>query len=122
VLLTYLRPGLWEELGVQLVEYLRSKRGPPLDTATLAPAPLAAQLNGIGHIVEALPEDFDPELQVPFATECIGKGRIKFCAPVIAKMKTQVIGAALSLKSGDPVETALRAAFITAIWVKYGVR
>jgi hypothetical protein len=70
--------------------------------------------------VHALPEDFDPELQVPFATECIGKGLVKFCAPVLAKMKTQVIGAALALKAGDPVETALRAALIDAIWIKYG--
>jgi hypothetical protein len=121
VLVTYLRPGLWEELDRQLVEYFRSKRGPPLHGATLAPAPLAAQLYAIGRDVQALPEDFDPELQVPFATECIGQGRIKFCAPVIPKMKTMAIGAALSLKAGDPVETALRAAFIAAIWTKYGV-
>jgi hypothetical protein len=118
VLLTYLRPGLWVELGES---FDNGARKPPLDWATLAPAPLAAQLVAIGHDVEALPEGFDAELQVPFATEVIGKGLVKFCAPVIAKMKTKVIGAALSLKSGDPVETALRAAFIAAIWTKYGV-
>jgi hypothetical protein len=59
---------------------------------------------------------------MPFVTECIGKGWVKFCSPVIAKMKTQTIGAALALKAGDPVETALREAFIDAIWVKYGVQ
>jgi hypothetical protein len=121
VLVTYLWPGLWEELGRHLVEYLRSKRAPPLDWATLAPAPLAAQLSALGRAVEALPEDFDPEAFLPFATECIGKGKVKFCAPVVAKMQTMTIGAALSLKAGDPVETALREAFIDAIWVKYGV-
>jgi hypothetical protein len=122
VLVTYLRPGLWAELPGQLREYLSSKRAPPVYWETLAPAPLAAQLSAVGHSVQALPEDLDPELQVPFATECIGKGWVKFCAPVVAKMKTMTIGAALSLKAGDPVETALREAFIDAIWVKYGVR
>jgi hypothetical protein len=37
-------------------------------------------------------------------------------------MKTMAIGAALSLKAGDPVETALRAAFIAAMWIKWGIR
>jgi hypothetical protein len=121
VLVTHLRPGLWADLGGQIREYLSSKRGPPLDWATLAPAPLAAQMNALGHNVGALPDDFDPELQMPFVTECIGKGWVKFCSPVIAKMKTQTIGAALALKAGDPVETALREAFIDAIWGKFGV-
>jgi hypothetical protein len=35
-------------------------------------------------------------------------------------MKTRTIGAALELKAGDEVETALRAAFIAAIWVQHG--
>ena len=35
-------------------------------------------------------------------------------------MQTQAIGAALALKAGDPVETALRSALITATWIKHG--
>jgi hypothetical protein len=120
VLVTYLKPRLWDDLGGQIREYLSSKHGPALHWAALAPAPLAAQLSALGRDVEALPEGFDPELQLPFATGCVGKGLVKFCAPVIAKMKTQTIGAALALRAGDPVETALRAALISAIWIKYG--
>jgi hypothetical protein len=37
----------------------------------------------------------------------------------MVKMQTRTIAAALALKAGDPVETALRAALITAIWVKH---
>jgi hypothetical protein len=34
-------------------------------------------------------------------------------------MKTHAIAAALALRAGDPVETALRAALISAIFVKH---
>jgi hypothetical protein len=34
-------------------------------------------------------------------------------------MSTRTIAAALALKAGDPVETALRSALITAIWLKH---
>ena len=54
-----------------------------------------------------------------FAAECIGAELVKFCPAVTAKMKTQTIAAALAL-SGDPVETALRAALISAIFFKHG--
>jgi hypothetical protein len=66
--------------------------------------------------VEALP----PELMLTFAAECIGVGLVKFCPAGTAKMKTQTIAAALALRAGDPVETALRAALISAIFVKHG--
>ena len=51
--------------------------------------------------------------------EILGKRWVTFCAPVVQKMKSQAIGAALTFKAGDKVETALRAAFITAIWNWY---
>jgi hypothetical protein len=111
---TYLRPGLFDELRE------RSVGVKALYSAICAAAPLAAQLEEMGYAVQALPPEFDPEILAPFAVECIGRGLVRFCAPVVAKMKTQTIGAALSLKAGDPVETALRAALIAAIWVKYG--
>jgi hypothetical protein len=111
---TYLRPGLFRELA------LRDVGARALFGAICAAAPLAAQLTGLGFEVEPLPPEFDPEPLVPFVVECIGRGLVKFCAPAIAKMNTQTIGAALALRAGDPVETALRAAFISAIWVKYG--
>ena len=70
--------------------------------------------------VEALPPEFDPELMLTFAAECIGAGLVRFCPAVTARMKTQAIAAALALRAGDPVETALRAALISAIFVKHG--
>ena len=70
--------------------------------------------------VASLPPEFDPELMLTFAAECIGAGLVKFCPAVTAKMKTQTIAAALALRAGDPVETALRAALISAIFVKHG--
>jgi hypothetical protein len=110
----FLQPGLFGELAH------RGVGAQALFRTTFAMEPLAAQLMGLGLVVEALPPEFDPELLAPLAVECIGLGLVKFCAPVIAKMRTQTIGAALSLKAGDPVETALRAALISAIWIKYG--
>jgi hypothetical protein len=110
---TYLGPGLFGELAERRV-------GNSLFSAICAMEPLAARLVGLGLAVEPLPPEFDPESLVPFAAECIGRGRVRFCAPVIAKMRTQTIGAALALKAGDPVETALRAALISAIWIKFG--
>jgi hypothetical protein len=114
---TYLRPGLWADLGGRID--LSAKRGPPLLYLTYAPAPLAAQLAGVGYPVTALEEDFDPEVHMAFAMEILGKRWVTFCAPVVQKMKSQAIGAALTFKAGDKVETALRAAFITAIWNWY---
>jgi hypothetical protein len=114
--LAYLRPGLFRELA------LRGVGATSLFRAVCAVEPLADQLVGLGQTVETLPPEFDPEPLIPFATECIGRGWVKFCAPVIAKMKTQAIGAALALRAGDPVETALRAALISAIWIKYGTQ
>jgi hypothetical protein len=34
-------------------------------------------------------------------------------------MQTQTIGAALALRGGDEVTTALRAAFIATVWISY---
>ena len=72
--------------------------------------------------VQAPPDWFDAELSLPFAAGMVGGGRVRFCAPVADKMKTQTIGAALAFKAGDAVEMALRAAFILAIGLKYDMR
>jgi hypothetical protein len=111
----HLRPrlfaDLWNELG-------HSRRA--LIREIFAPAPLAAQLSALGLDARPLAEEFDPEPVIPFAAECIGRGLITFSAPVLDKMKSQTIGAALGLRAGDPVETVLRAAFLAAIWIAYG--
>jgi hypothetical protein len=112
----YFRPGLFGEM----VERLRSMGARwHAPGAIFAPEHLAAQVAGLGVTVETLAADFKPELQLTLASECIGKGLVRFCAPAVAKMQTRTIAAALALKAGDPVETALRAALITAIWVKH---
>ena len=51
-----------------------------------------------------------------------GQGLVKFCAPIADKMASQTIGAALAFKAGDAAETALRAAFIQAICLKFDMR
>jgi hypothetical protein len=112
----YFRPGLFREL-VERLYRMRLERH-SVTHGVIALAPLAAQMEGFGVEVHALAEDFDPEALLIFAAGCVGKGLVRFCSAVVAKMQTQTIGAALALKAGDPVETALRAALIAAIRVK----
>jgi hypothetical protein len=119
--LVYFRPGLFRELVKQLVAIAAKWHA---ISTIFAPEHLAAQVSGHGvrtETLEALAPSFDPELLVTFASEMIGNGLVRFCSAVTAKMQTRTIAAALALKAGDPVETALRAALITAIWLKYGV-
>ena len=113
----YFKPGLWAELTGRLKALAQPWRAVP---AVFAPEHLAFQVSDPSVRVEALPPEFDPELMLTFAAECIGAGLVKFCPAVTAKMKTQTIAAALALRAGDPVETALRAALIRAIFVKHG--
>ena len=106
----YFKPGLWGELTGRLKALAQPWRA----------VPAVPQVSGLGVRAEALPPEFDPEVMLTFAAECIGVGLVKFCPAVTAKMKTQTIAAALALRAGDPVETALRAALISAIFVKHG--
>ena len=113
----FFKPGLWGELVGRLKALAQPWRAV---AAVFAPEHLAPQVSGLGVRVEALPPEFDPELMLTFAAECIGAGLVRFCPAVTARMKTQAIAAALALRAGDPVETALRAALISAIFVKHG--
>jgi hypothetical protein len=114
----YFRPGLFGELVGRLGSIGARWRAAPV---IFAPEHLLAHVAGRGVRVEALAADFKPELQLTLASECIGNGLVRFCAPTVAKMQTRTIGAALALKAGDPVETALRSALITAIFLKYAM-
>jgi hypothetical protein len=109
----YFRPGLWGELASRLGD-MKASQGSSVMTV-FAPEHIAGHIRG----AEPLPPEFDPELMVTFASECIGKGLVRFCPAVTAKMQTRPIAAALALKAADKVETALRAALIAAIYVKY---
>jgi hypothetical protein len=113
----FLRPGLFGDLIDQLA--LLGRTAPV--KVVWAPEHLCPQIpGGAAARVEPLPPEFKPELWLAFASDAIGRGLVRFCAPVVAKMQTQVIAAALALKAGDPVETALRSALIASIWLKHG--
>jgi hypothetical protein len=116
----YFRPGLFAELAARLRDMGAKWR--VRAAVIFAPEHLAVQVAGLGMDVEVLPKDFKPDLQLTLASECIGAGLVRFCPPVVAKMSTRTIAAALALKAGDPVETALRSALITAIWLKHAVQ
>jgi hypothetical protein len=111
----YFRPGVFDEL-IGRLRKLGSRWG--ARPAVLAPEAIAARIAGANK----LPPDFNAENYVMFAADCISKGLVKFSAPAVDRMKTRTIGAALALKAGDEVETALRAALITAVWLKHGTR
>ena len=114
----YFRPGLFGELATRLMGMGTKWHAV---TAIFAPEHLVASVSRLGVRVETLAPEFDPELLVTFASECIGKGLVRFCSAVVSKMDTRTIAAALALKAGDPVETALRSALIAAIWLKYAL-
>jgi hypothetical protein len=86
------------------------------------PADLVPLFEGEGLLARAPPDWFDAERSLAFAAGIVGRGLVKFCAPVADKMATQTIGAALAFKAGDTVEMALRTAFIQAIGLKYDQR
>ena len=86
------------------------------------PADLVPLFEGEGLLARAPPDWFDAERSLAFSAGIVGRGLVKFCAPVADKMATQTIGAALAFKAGDTVEMALRTAFIQAIGLKYDQR
>jgi hypothetical protein len=112
----YFRPGLFRDMVARLKDLAVKCHAQA--AAIFALEHLVGQVVGLGVAIEPL-VDFDAERNLIFAADCIGKGLVRFCPPVIAKMQTRTIGAALALKAGDPVETALRAALIAAVYVKY---
>ena len=82
----YFKPGLWGELAGRLKALARRWGATP---RVFAPEHLAPQVSGLGVRASSLPPEFDPELMLTFAAECIGVGLVKFCPAVTAKMKTQ---------------------------------
>jgi hypothetical protein len=84
-----------------------------------APLSLKRHFEGYGIVAQAPPDWFDAEASLIYAAESVGAGRVRFCAPVIDKMRHQTIGAALAFKAGDKVETALREALVGAICLKF---
>jgi hypothetical protein len=62
-----------------------------------------------------LPDWFDPEEALQFAAAQFHAGRIKFSALALDKMRTQPLGAALSFRLADKVESALQGALLAAV-------
>jgi hypothetical protein len=115
--LVYFHLGLFTELAERLRDM--GAKWHVQAAAIFAPEHLAVQVAGLGMGVEVLPKDFDPDQQLILAAEAIGSGAVRFGSAVRSKLSTRPIAAALALKAGDPVETALRAALLTAIWLKH---
>jgi hypothetical protein len=111
------RPGLFGELVQRLKDMATSRHSQVV--FVMAPEHLVGQIPSGGLMVESWPKDFDADLWITFASECAGRGLVRFCPPVVAKMSVRPIAAALALRAGDPAETVLRIAFVAAIRVTH---
>jgi hypothetical protein len=118
--LTYFQPGLFAGWATRLRDM--GERWHVRTAVIFTPEHLAVQVAGLGMSVEVLPKDFKPELQLVFASEMIGSGLVRFCRPVLDRMSTKAIAAAMALRSGDSAEGALRAALLSAIWLKHAAQ
>ena len=115
---------LWRTFSSDTLERLRQlkKSCTAPGVGVFAPAALIPLFERDDLIVRAPPDWFDAEASLALAAGMVGKGLVKFCAPIADKMASQTIGAALTFKAGDAAETALRAAFIQAICLKFDMR
>ena len=98
---------------------LASQCGVGFSPAIFAPANLLRYVGGFGLMAAETPEWFDAEQSLILAAQILSSRRVRFCAPVVEKMRNQEIGAALAFKAGDAVETALQTALIAAICLKF---
>jgi hypothetical protein len=110
--------GFFRNVAARLNE-LASQCGVGLSPAIFAPANLLRYVEGFGLTVAETPEWFDAEQSLILAAQIVSSRRVRFCAPVVEKMRNQEIGAALAFKAGDAVETALQTALIAAICLKF---
>jgi hypothetical protein len=114
--LVYFRPGLFGELVSKL--YAMGRRW-GARSGIFAPEHLVSRFARGDQRIDPLPKAFDPEASLTLASDAVGRGLVRFCSAVAAKMQTRPIAAALALKAGDPVETALRTALIATVWLTY---
>jgi hypothetical protein len=114
----YFRPRLYGELSARLGEMTFHEwhvtRG-----ITFAPKHLAGLLGGEVYELDA---DLDVERLVQPTSQYIDRGLVRFCPAVRAKMARKAIAAALTLRAGDKVETALQTALVFAVWLEHGGR
>jgi hypothetical protein len=105
--------GFFRNVVARLNE-LASQCGVGFPPAIFAPANLLRYVEGFGLMAAETPEWFDAEQSLILAAQIVSSRRVRFCAPVVEKMRNQEIGAALAFKAGDVVETALQTALIAA--------
>jgi hypothetical protein len=110
--------GFFRNVAARLNE-LASQCGVGFSPAIFAPANLLRYVEGFGLMIAETPEWFDAEQSLILAAQIVSLRRVRFCAPVVEKMRNQEIGAALAFKAGDAVETALQTALIAAICLKF---
>jgi hypothetical protein len=114
----FLRPGLYGELTERL-QRMTLHEWHICRCWTFAPKHLVGLLSGP---VAELQLDLKPEQLLAFTSEYIRHGRVRFCPAVRERMANRTIASAMTLKAGDPVETALKTALIYAVWVEHGGR
>ena len=110
--------GFFRNVVARLNE-LASQCGVGFPPAIFAPANLLRYVEGFGLMAAETPEWFDAEQSLILAAQIMSSRRVRFCAPVVEKMRNQEIGAALAFRAGDAVETALQTALIAAICLKF---
>jgi hypothetical protein len=111
----FLRAGLYRELTERLYRMAYNEWHISL-CWTLAPKHLMGLLTGT--VIE-LPADLDPEKLIAPTVEYLSRGMVRYGPAVKAKMANKTIGAALALRGGDEVTTALRAGLLTATWAAH---
>jgi hypothetical protein len=112
----YFKPGLFGELTTRLIDHAAYWHA---RAVIFAPEHLAPAIERFGLPVEMLPPHFDAETLVPYTSEMIDRGLVKFCSATVAKMQSRPIAAAMSLRAGDAAEGALRQALVAATYVKF---
>lgn len=84
------------------------------------PAGLRLQAEEQGLLSEMIPADFRPEDELFGVGAHLSSGAVKVCALAHERAKSSPLGWALDLRSGEPVEDALRLALVTLISLSLG--
>jgi hypothetical protein len=84
------------------------------------PERLRMQAEEQGLPSEKIPPDFRAEDEVFGVGQHLSSGSVKICGPAHERSKSSPLGGALELRSGDPVDDALRLALVTLVSLSLG--
>jgi hypothetical protein len=84
------------------------------------PERLRIQAEEQGLPSEKIPPDFRAEDEVFGVGQHLSSGSVKICGPAHERSKSSPLGGALELRSGDPVDDALRLALVTLVSLSLG--